>query len=321
MPGGPSLIYEFVSEAKEHLANVGDDLLALERRQDDSSRYRINRLFRAVHSIKGGAGFFGCRVIEELAHAMENVLDHWREQPAAPNYQVIDTLLAGTDRMAALLDDVERSNEADIVALLLRLRELLPDRADGGAATSAWVQSPVMAPEDANALLPIPVLAKRPAREAYVFGLTFDLRACEREQGLSPGEVLERVQEAGTILNARVDVPEEDFNASFSRGEVVYRAIVSSARQSSGRRGGGPCGERLFIGRSSPPHCRWMSLPSHSDCPGRALRFSKSQSRQRNAQRRARRSPRRSRRDRPIAAAPSAFRCRWWTGSLRWRAN
>ena len=87
MASGPSLIHEFVSEAKEHLANVGDDLLALERQQDDSSRYRIDRLFRAVHSIKGGAGFFGCRVIEELAHAMENVLDSSREQSAAPNNQ------------------------------------------------------------------------------------------------------------------------------------------------------------------------------------------------------------------------------------------
>src|SRR5271157_2048311 len=94
-----SLVYEFVSEAKEHLANIGDDLLALEQRADDSYRYRIDRLFRAVHSIKGGAGFFGCKVIEELAHAMENVLDHTREQPAAPPGPVVDALLAGADRI------------------------------------------------------------------------------------------------------------------------------------------------------------------------------------------------------------------------------
>ncbi len=43
-----TLMYEFVSEAKEHLANIGDDLLALEQHKDDSTRYRVDRLFRSV---------------------------------------------------------------------------------------------------------------------------------------------------------------------------------------------------------------------------------------------------------------------------------
>jgi two-component system chemotaxis sensor kinase CheA len=232
MASGPSLIHEFVSEAKEHLANVGDDLLALERQQDDSSRYRIDRLFRAVHSIKGGAGFFGCRVIEELAHAMENVLDSSREQSAAPNNQVIDALLAGTDSIAALLDDVERSNEADISAMLSRLRDLVPGLEDGGAEASHPVQSATVPLEDdrsSDALLPIPVLADRPGSEVYMFRLTVDLRACEQERGLGPDEVLQRVQDAGTILNARLDVPEEELDAGLSMARVIYQAIISSA--------------------------------------------------------------------------------------------
>ena len=73
------LIYEFVGEAKEHLANVCDDLLALEQGKDDSARYRIDRLFRALHSVKGGAGFFGCHRVEELAHAMETVFEGMRQ--------------------------------------------------------------------------------------------------------------------------------------------------------------------------------------------------------------------------------------------------
>jgi two-component system, chemotaxis family, sensor kinase CheA len=232
MSSGPSLIHEFVSEAKEHLANVGDDLLALERRKDDSSRYRIDHLFRAVHSIKGGAGFFGCRVIEELAHAMENVLDHAREQSAAPDNHVIDLLLAGTDRIAALLDDVERSNDTDIGALLSRLRELLPDQkgmnalASGGSERSS--STPAVAARTSDSLLPIPVLADRPGSDVYVFGLHIDLRACERQQGFGPSEVLQRVQAAGTILNARLDVPEASLDADLSSGEIIYQAIVSS---------------------------------------------------------------------------------------------
>ena len=117
-----TLMYEFVSEAKEHLANIGDDLLALEQRKDDSARYRIDRLFRSVHSVKGGAGFFGRLAIEELAHAMETVLDHLRSDSVSPSSALIDALLAGADRIQALLDDVEQSNDGDVSAPGWRLR-------------------------------------------------------------------------------------------------------------------------------------------------------------------------------------------------------
>ena len=123
-----ALMYEFVSEAKEHLANIGDDLLALEQRKDDSTRYRIDRLFRSVHSVKGGAGFFGRRAIEELAHAMETVLDHLRSESDSPPAAVIDALLAGADRIQALLDDVERSSDADVSGPLARLRSVRAGR-------------------------------------------------------------------------------------------------------------------------------------------------------------------------------------------------
>ena len=70
---------EFVLEAKEHLAAMVNDLLELEKSKDRADARCIDRLFRAVHSVKGGAGFFGCRVIESLAHAMEEVLEELRQ--------------------------------------------------------------------------------------------------------------------------------------------------------------------------------------------------------------------------------------------------
>ena len=120
------LIYEFVSEAKEHLANVSDDLLGLEQARGESSRYRIDRLFRALHSVKGGAGFFGCRRIEELAHLMETVFERMRQGTIVIEPGTVDALLAGADRILALLDDVEHSNDADVSPLLDRLRRLVP---------------------------------------------------------------------------------------------------------------------------------------------------------------------------------------------------
>ena len=56
---------------------------------------------------------------------MENVLEELRQAGIAPSSAVVDALLVGTDRMLALLDDVERSNEADVRDLLQRLRQCL----------------------------------------------------------------------------------------------------------------------------------------------------------------------------------------------------
>jgi len=115
-------IDEFVGEAREHLAGMVEDLLGVEDDKGNSDGKHLERLFRAVHSVKGGAGYFGCRVIETLAHAMEDVLEGLRQREVvAPGPSVVDLLLAGTDRMMALLDDVQRSNDADVTELLQRL--------------------------------------------------------------------------------------------------------------------------------------------------------------------------------------------------------
>ncbi len=221
-----TLMYEFVSEAKEHLANIGDDLLALEQPKDDSSRYRIDRLFRSVHSVKGGAGFFGRQAIEELAHAMETVLDHLRSQNASPTPAVIDALLAGADRIQALLDDVERSNDADVSGPLTRLRAFVPADHSGSIVPRLTGDSQSESPTFALVEAP---LAERPAGHGFLYGVRVDLAECQRGHGLGPLAVIQRIQSAGALLNAALDVDDADLTAPLSTGPVWYRAVVSAS--------------------------------------------------------------------------------------------
>jgi two-component system, chemotaxis family, sensor kinase CheA len=143
-------VLEFVSEAKEHLANVVQDLLALEQRPGEADAECLARLLRGLHSIKGGAGFVGCRTIEQLAHAMENVLESLQQTGTAADSSVVDTLLAGTDRTQALVDDAQRSNEADVADTLQRLRQCLaapkPAAADRVSIESPSQQRPADSP-------------------------------------------------------------------------------------------------------------------------------------------------------------------------------
>jgi two-component system chemotaxis sensor kinase CheA len=213
-----ALIFEFVSEAREHLAAINNDLVALEQGPDDTARYRIDRLFRSVHSVKGGAGFFGCRTVEELAHAMENVLEDIRQRGEPPEAPVIDALLAGADRIVALLDDVERCNEVDVSNVLVRLRGLL--------STAPTMVSTTSLPR-ATVARSGPVLSQRPAEHSHLYALTIDLARCER-QGIGPTAAFQQLEASGTLLDGCLDVPGEGLDVPLPEGPIVYRAIVST---------------------------------------------------------------------------------------------
>jgi len=51
------LAQEFLAECREHLDTMEADLLAMERREAEVDEELMNRVFRAVHSVKGGRGF------------------------------------------------------------------------------------------------------------------------------------------------------------------------------------------------------------------------------------------------------------------------
>ncbi|MFM7111438.1 MAG: Hpt domain-containing protein, partial [Planctomycetota bacterium] len=88
-----ALFDEFRSEAREHLARFSEGLVRLERQERPARGEELNRLFRALHSIKGGSAYLGLKGVEELSHAAESVLDKLRKGTleVAPN--LIDLLL------------------------------------------------------------------------------------------------------------------------------------------------------------------------------------------------------------------------------------
>ncbi|GAB5407539.1 MAG: chemotaxis protein CheA [Aureliella sp.] len=119
------LLAEFVVESQEHLAEVENQLLTLESQGDQVDVDLVNTVFRAVHSVKGAAGFLGLEVLGGVAHLEEEVLNRLRNQEMQPTPQVIDTLLKATDCLKGLLDDVESSNEEDVDEHLHALRCVL----------------------------------------------------------------------------------------------------------------------------------------------------------------------------------------------------
>ena len=108
------LMDELIQESREHLERIEPDLLELERLGVDASSEIINKIFRAMHSIKGGFDFFGKKNIVQLAHMMENVLARVRSGNRRVTEELVDALLEGTDTLRVLIDDTEHSDSIDI---------------------------------------------------------------------------------------------------------------------------------------------------------------------------------------------------------------
>ncbi len=137
------LLKEFVVESQEHLADVENQLLTLESQGESMDVALVNTVFRAVHSIKGAAGFLGLDTLQGLAHREEEVLNKLRSHELRPTSVVINTLLKATDRLKSLLDAVDDSNGQDVSEHLVALERILNNEAESTAGSPVHVAAPV----------------------------------------------------------------------------------------------------------------------------------------------------------------------------------
>lgn len=94
--------WTFFDEADELLADMEQHLLQLDPQVPDSEQ--LNAIFRAAHSIKGGARTFGFSALQETTHLLENLLDEARRGEMSLNTDSVDLFLKTKDIMQDQLD-------------------------------------------------------------------------------------------------------------------------------------------------------------------------------------------------------------------------
>lgn len=137
------LLADFVEESKENLQVAEEDFLSLEEQGDQADPSLINRAFRCVHSIKGGAGFLGLTSIGELAHAMEALMDLIRQDKLVPEKSIISTMLEGVDVLNTMFEDAANSNDFDVSDIHTRTLKIV----SGGAPAENKAEPKVEAVE------------------------------------------------------------------------------------------------------------------------------------------------------------------------------
>ncbi|HVK42367.1 MAG TPA: chemotaxis protein CheA [Phenylobacterium sp.] len=123
-----SIKQTFFQECDELLTDAEQGLLAMET--GDADDETINAVFRAVHSVKGGAGAFGLEDLIRFAHVFETVMDELRSGKMELTDEVAKTLLRAFDVLAdhvAAARDGGAVDEARSAGMLSELKALIGD--------------------------------------------------------------------------------------------------------------------------------------------------------------------------------------------------
>jgi two-component system chemotaxis sensor kinase CheA len=101
----------FLEECKEHLGNLNQQLLVLEKNAGDLAA--LNEIFRAAHTLKGMSSTMGYEDLADLTHHMEDVLSDLKEGQLQADSHVVDILFQCLDRAQLIIDQIENIGTAD----------------------------------------------------------------------------------------------------------------------------------------------------------------------------------------------------------------
>ncbi|WP_457639021.1 chemotaxis protein CheA [Persephonella sp.] len=131
------ILEEFLIEADEILSSLDQDLIELEANPEDKDL--LNKIFRGMHTLKGGAGFLGLTSIVEIAHKIEDIFNQLRNDELKLTSDMMDLIFEGVDRLKEAIEMLKESDEIpdeeDIKDYLERLEAVV----SGGEVVEAEV--------------------------------------------------------------------------------------------------------------------------------------------------------------------------------------
>ena len=131
------ILEEFLIEADEILSNLDQDLIELEENPEDKDL--LNKIFRGMHTLKGGAGFLGLTSVVEIAHKIEDIFNKLRNDELKLTSEMMDIIFEGVDKLKEAIEMLKENDEipdeGDIKDLLDKLDSVL----SGGEVLEAEV--------------------------------------------------------------------------------------------------------------------------------------------------------------------------------------
>jgi chemosensory pili system protein ChpA (sensor histidine kinase/response regulator) len=156
----------FQPEAEEHLQVVSDCLISLE---GNNNPEEINKLFRAIHTVKGSAAQVGLSRLGAIAHRVEDLIGRLRDGELEPSPAVVDICLESVDVLKKTLHRQwadEKSMRAGVDSLLGRIAEFAPVEVEDPDTVAAVASAEGVQAESVEEAAPAATPAKKAAKSA-----------------------------------------------------------------------------------------------------------------------------------------------------------
>jgi chemosensory pili system protein ChpA (sensor histidine kinase/response regulator) len=218
----PDEILEFFQpEAEEHLQVVSDCLISLE---GNNNPEEVNRLFRAIHTVKGSAAQVGLKRLGAIAHRVEDLIGRLRDAEIEPSAAVVDLCLASVDVLKKTLhrqwaDESEMRAEVD--SLLGRIAEFAPPEEEELEATQAVVEEATAAPDGSAAQAP--AMTRKPGKQsagAAAKSVRIALERLDRMMNTVGELVINRTRMVGRVAELEKLVDTLGFSKERLQGKV-----------------------------------------------------------------------------------------------------
>ncbi len=226
----------FFQECEELLGDLESGLLALE--SGDSDLETINAVFRAVHSVKGGAGAFGMDALVRFAHVFETLMDELRAGRKPCDDVTVKTLLRASDvladHVAAAKGEAPEVDEARSAGLVVEMEALTRGEVPVVAAVAAVAPAAVVVEEDEFGFKPLAFdlaafepLADLPS--ATQWRVTFRPHGSMYSKANETGLMLRELGRLGeTTVSLNDDALPKLDEMSAEDGYLVWTAIVTT---------------------------------------------------------------------------------------------
>jgi len=215
----------FVEESKEHLQNMNDILLELEK--NPSNHDLINEIFRVAHTLKGMSGTMGFTNIANLTHGMENVLQAIRNDEIEVSEEIIDLLFECFDALDTSVNHIidygseDTSNHKELISKLNN--HLVKEK--NSKSNERNIQKPVLELEHHL----FEVLKKAKSDGLNVYKIDISLKETCMLKAARAFIVFNTLESFGEIVYSHPsvdDIEDEKFDLSFSI------MLVTSSRES-----------------------------------------------------------------------------------------
>ena len=189
----------FLQESAEHIVHIENGLLQLKSFGADDET--LNSIFRAAHSIKGGAGSFGLTEVVKFTHVLENLFDRMREHRVELSAPLIALLLRANDVLKSLIGFTDGSVPHETAEVQLALEKASADAGSAPAASAAPIEAG--GKSDSESGQTEYTISFRPGADIFAFGS--DPLAATAKPGWTRANALLRVGPAESAHDSPVE--------------------------------------------------------------------------------------------------------------------